>query len=37
MAQQTIQVGAAPNDNTGDFIRDAFIKVNANFDELIFG
>jgi hypothetical protein len=34
MAQQTIQVGAAPNDNTGDFIRDAFIKVNANFDEL---
>ena len=34
MAQQTIQVGAAPNDNTGDFIRDAFIKVNSNFDEL---
>jgi hypothetical protein len=34
MAQQTIQVGAAPNDNTGDFIRDAFIKVNANFTEL---
>ena len=34
MAQQTIQVGAAPNDNNGDFIRDAFIKVNENFTEL---
>jgi len=34
MAKQTIGVGSAPNDNTGDFIRDAFIKVNANFDEL---
>lgn len=34
MAKQTIGVGSAPNDNQGDFIRDAFIKVNANFDEL---
>jgi hypothetical protein len=34
MAKQTIGVGSAPNDNTGDFIRDAFIKVNSNFDEL---
>jgi hypothetical protein len=34
MAKQIIGVGSAPNDNQGDFIRDAFIKVNANFDEL---
>ncbi len=34
MAKQTIGVGSAPNDNTGDKIRDAFIKVNSNFDEL---
>ena len=34
MAKQEILVGSAPNDNTGDFMRDAFIKVNANFDEL---
>ena len=34
MAKQVILVGSAPNDNTGDFMRDAFIKVNANFDEL---
>jgi hypothetical protein len=34
MAQQTIGVGTVANDNTGDPIRDAFVKVNANFDEL---
>ncbi len=34
MAQQTIAVGAVANDNTGDPIRDAFVKVNANYDEL---
>ena len=33
MAQQQIGVGAVANDNTGDPIRDAFIKVNDNFDE----
>ena len=33
MALQTIGVGAVANDNTGDPIRDAFVKVNANFVE----
>lgn len=27
-------VGAAPNDGTGDSLRNAFIKVNANFELL---
>ena len=34
MAKQTIGTGSSPNDGTGDTIRDAFVKVNANFDEL---
>ncbi len=34
MAQQLINVGAAPDDRTGDPWRDAFIKVNANETEL---
>lgn len=34
MAKQTINIGAAANDGTGDPIRDAFDKVNDNFDEL---
>ena len=34
MAKQTIKVGALPNDGTGDSLRNAFIKVNANTDEL---
>lgn len=34
MAQQTIDIGAAPNDGTGDPIRDAFDKCNDNFNEL---
>jgi hypothetical protein len=34
MAQQTINIGAAPNDGTGDPIRDAFDKTNDNFTEL---
>ena len=34
MAQQTIGVGSVADDNTGDTIRDAFVKVNANFTEL---
>lgn len=34
MAQQIINVGAAPNDNTGDALRDAFIKGNNNYAEL---
>ena len=31
---QTINVGAAPNDGTGDDLRDAFIKVNSNFSNI---
>jgi|9_EtaG_2_1085328.scaffolds.fasta_scaffold00168_8 hypothetical protein len=34
MAQQTIAVGSEANDSTGDFIRDAFVKVNSNFTEI---
>ena len=34
MAQQIINVGAAPNDGTGDTLRGAFIKTDENFDEL---
>jgi hypothetical protein len=34
MAQQTIGLGASANDSTGDPIRTAFGKVNANFTEL---
>lgn len=37
MAQQTIGIGAAPNDGTGDPIRDAFDKCNDNFTELYTG
>ena len=31
MAIQTINVGATPNDGTGDTLRNAMIKVNSNF------
>lgn len=34
MAKQVINVGNNVNDRTGDSIRVAFQKVNANFDEL---
>lgn len=34
MAQQIINIGAAPNDGTGDVLRTAFQKVNDNFTEL---
>jgi len=34
MAKQVIGVGTTANDGTGDPIRDAFVKVNANFTEL---
>lgn len=32
--KQTIDLGAAPNDGTGDTLRDAGGKINDNFDEL---
>lgn len=34
MARQTIDIGSAPNDGTGDSIRSAFDKCNDNFLEL---
>lgn len=34
MAKQVIGVGTVANDNTGDFLRPAMIKVNENFSEL---
>ena len=34
MAQQSINVGSAANDGTGDTGRVAFIKVNDNFTDL---
>ena len=34
MAIQTINVGLLANDGTGDDLREAFIKINQNFDEL---
>lgn len=34
MAQQTINVGSAPDDGTGDPLRTSFTKCNANFTEL---
>jgi len=34
MAQQTINIGNAPNDGTGDQLRTAFDKTNQNFTEL---
>ena len=33
MARQNIYTGAAPNDGTGDTLRNAFTKVNENFIE----
>ena len=34
MAKQDLNIGAAPNDGTGDPLRDAMDKVNDNFGEL---
>lgn len=34
MTRLIILTGTAPNDGTGDPIRDAFVKVNDNFEEL---
>ena len=34
MAISLINIGQLANDGTGDELRDAFIKVNQNFDEL---
>lgn len=34
MAIQTINIGTIANDGTGDDLREAFVKVNNNFQEL---
>ena len=34
MSQIIIDVGAAPNDGTGDPLRDAFIAINNNFSQI---
>ena len=34
MAVQLINIGNVANDGTGDDLREAFIKVNSNFEEL---
>ena len=34
MAKQTINIGTAANDGTGDTLRDSYDKCNDNFDEL---
>lgn len=34
MAKKTINIGINPDDGTGDLLRDAFDKVNDNFNEL---
>lgn len=34
MAVELINIGAIANDGTGDDLREAFIKVNSNFEEL---
>jgi hypothetical protein len=34
MAREVINLGAAPNDGTGDPIRTAYQKCNNNFGEL---
>jgi hypothetical protein len=31
---QLVNVGAAPNDGTGDPLRNAFVKINSNLLEL---
>jgi hypothetical protein len=37
MSQELINVGSAPNDNTGDTLRNAFVKTNSNFTEVYTG
>jgi hypothetical protein len=34
MSQEIVNLGSQPNDGTGDSIRDAFTKVNNNFNEV---
>ena len=34
MAIQTVNIGTIANDGTGDELREAYVKVNANYSEL---
>ena len=34
MTQQTINLGITANDGTGDPLRTAFLKINANFTDV---
>jgi len=34
LAQQVVNVGSAPNDGTGDTVRNGMIKINNNFTEI---
>lgn len=34
MAKQTVNIGTNQDDGTGDVLRDAFKKINDNFDEI---
>jgi hypothetical protein len=34
MTQQTINLGTVANDGTGDPLRTAFLKINANFTDV---
>ena len=34
MAKKVVNTGASANDGTGDFLRDAMIKINDNFSEI---
>jgi hypothetical protein len=34
MSQLFVDVGTAGNDQTGDYLRPAFVKINANFEEV---
>ena len=34
MSKQLINIGSSPNDETGDNLRNSFIKINNNFNEV---
>lgn len=34
MAKQTVNIGTTANDGTGDQLRDAFDKLNDNFNDI---
>jgi hypothetical protein len=34
MTQQPVNIGTGPNTKNGDTVRNAFTKVNHNFDEI---